>query len=251
MQPCLIESSLRFWRRKTFDVHESVRKRDLELNLFATQGCRAGQGCHLAEGTSELGRGLDQRRTRQRPLSRFAPQARGLFDQASLGAVTRQQLRLALGNLGELAFEGFGDTGVKCASRLAQQRAIGRVLHQGMLEQVGRMRRHTLPEQQTSRNETVQRRSEFRPGFAYHRSQEGMRELPPDRRADLRHLLGRAEPIEPRHQRSVQTCRDRQCRRRDCRNSASGAASLSASSTAFVISSTNSGMPSVRSTISA
>jgi AmmeMemoRadiSam system protein B len=35
---------------------------------------------------------------------------------------------------------------VKRVSRLAQQRAIGRVLHQGMLEQVGRIRRHALLE---------------------------------------------------------------------------------------------------------
>ena len=87
----------------------------------------------------------------QRPLSRLAPQARGLLDQPGLGAVTRQQFRLALGDLGELAFEGFGDAGVKRASRLAQQRAIGRVLHQRVLEQIGRMRRRALPEQQTRR----------------------------------------------------------------------------------------------------
>ena len=127
----------------------------------------------------------------QRSLSRLAPQARGLLDQPGLGAVTRQQLGLALGNLGELAFKGFGDTGVKRASRLAQQRAVGRVLHQRMLEQVGRMRRHALPEQQTSCNETVERRFQLRLRLAHHRSQQGMRELAPDRRPDLRHLLGR------------------------------------------------------------
>jgi hypothetical protein len=71
--------------------------------------------------------------------------------------MTRQQLGLALRDLGELAFEGFGNTGVKRASRLAQQRAICRVLHQGMFEQVPRIRRQTLSEQQTSLNETVER----------------------------------------------------------------------------------------------
>ena len=52
----------------------------------------------------------------------------GLFDLPSLGAVMRQQLRLALGRLRELAFKGFGDAGVKRAPRLPQQSAIGRVL---------------------------------------------------------------------------------------------------------------------------
>ena len=36
------------------------------------------------------------------------------------------------------------------------------------------------------------------------RRQAKHRKLPPDRRADLRHLLGRPESVEPRHQRSVQ-----------------------------------------------
>ena len=47
-----------------------------------------------------------------------------------------------------------------------------------------------------------------------------MRKLPPDRCPDLRDLLGRAEPVEPRHQRRVQACGDRQGRGR---NRASGA----------------------------
>ena len=52
------------------------------------------------------------------------------------------------------------------------------------------------------------------------------------------YLLGGPEPIEPRHQRRVQACRDCQGRRRSCRNGAPGR-TLAASSTAFVISSTN------------
>src|ERR1700722_18617946 len=62
---------------------------------------------------------LEERRPRQRPLSRLAPQARGLLDQAGLGAMARQQLRLAFRDLTELAFEGFDDAGVQRASRLA------------------------------------------------------------------------------------------------------------------------------------
>ena len=51
--------------------------------------------------------------------------------------------------------------------------------------------------------------------LAHYRSQQGMGELPPDRRADLRHLLGGAEPVKPRHQRGVQACGDRQGRGRN------------------------------------
>ena len=41
-----------------------------------------------------------------------------------------------------------------------------------------------------------------------------MGKLPPDRRPDLRHLLGGAEPVEPRHQRGVQARGDGQGWRR-------------------------------------
>jgi hypothetical protein len=61
----------------------------------------------------------------------------------------------SLGNLGEFTFHGFGDAGVKRAPRLAQQSAIGRVLYQCVLEQIGRLRRETLAEEQTSRDEAV------------------------------------------------------------------------------------------------
>ena len=54
-----------------------------------------------------------------------------------------------------------GDPSVKRASRLPQQRAIGGVLHQRVLEEVARQRRRALPEQQACLNETVQRRRQL------------------------------------------------------------------------------------------
>src|SRR5215467_5722018 len=153
----------------------------------------------------ELLCGFNQRRAPRRPLSRFAPKPRGFLDLPRLGAVTRQQLGLVLGDLRELTFEGFGDPGMKRTSRLAQQRAVGRIPYQYMLEKVGRVRRTTLPAQQTSPNETVKRRSQLRLRLAHNRSQQRMGELASDRRPDLRQLLGRAaEPIEPRHERGMQ-----------------------------------------------
>ena len=71
--------------------------------------------------------------------------------------MTRQKLRLVLGNLRELVFKNFGDASMKRPAWLAQQRAVSSVLHQRVLEQVGRMRRHALPEQQASRNQSVKR----------------------------------------------------------------------------------------------
>jgi hypothetical protein len=61
------------------------------------------------------------------------------------------------------------------------------------------VRRHA-PQQQTGRNEMVQRRSQLALRFEYHRSQQGMPELAPNGRSDLCNLLGGAEPVEPRRQ---------------------------------------------------
>ena len=44
---------------------------------------------------------------------RLTPQERGRLDRTGLSKVTGEQFRLVLGNLGECAFEGFGDTGVE------------------------------------------------------------------------------------------------------------------------------------------
>jgi hypothetical protein len=77
------------------------------------------------------------------------------------------------------------------------------------------MRRHALAEQQTSGNETIQRRSQLCLRLAHYRSQQGVRKFPPDCRPDLSHLLGGPEPVKPRHQRRMQACRDRQGWRRN------------------------------------
>src|SRR5262249_60757993 len=92
--------------------------------------------------------------------------------------MTRNQLGLALGDLRELTFEGFGDSGMKRMSRLAQQRAVGRIPYQYMLERVARVRRATPPEQQTSPNETGKRRFPLHLPLAPDPSQPGNGELP-------------------------------------------------------------------------
>jgi hypothetical protein len=47
---------------------------------------------------------FDQRRALQRALSRLSPETPSFLDQPCLGAVTRQQLGLVLGNIGKLTF---------------------------------------------------------------------------------------------------------------------------------------------------
>src|ERR1700746_2889050 len=135
---------------------------NLKVDFFATQGGRGGQGRGLVERTPELFRGFDQCRALRRPQSGFAPQRRGFLDLPRLGAVTRQQLGLVLGDLRELTFEGFGDSGMKRTSGRARQLLERRISYKKMLKKLCRIRRVPPPEQQTSPNETVKRRLQLR-----------------------------------------------------------------------------------------
>src|SRR5947199_10337620 len=168
-QSCPLNSRPGFGRRVAADMYEC----NLKLDFFATQGGRWGQGRDLVERTPELFRGFDQRRALRRPQSGFAPQRRGFLDLPRLGAVTRQQLGLLLGDLRELTFEGFRNSAMQCTSSLAQQRAVSRIPYQCMLEKVGLVQRATLTEQQTSPNETVKRCLQLCLRLTHDRSQQG------------------------------------------------------------------------------
>src|SRR5918994_93884 len=128
--------------------------------------------------------------------------------------MTCQQFRLTLRDLRKSGLKHVGDTGVQGASGLAQQRSVGRILHQSMLKKVSRMRFEAVSEEQAGVGESIERRSKLCLRLACHRHQHRMGEFPTDGRADLRYLLGRAQSVETRHQRSVKTCRDCQGRRR-------------------------------------
>src|SRR4029077_5652042 len=117
---CALNGRLAFGRSRSLDVNERVYERDLELDLFTAQFRRSRQGANLSETTGELCHSLYQGRTLQRPPSRFAPQTCGLPGQSGLAAMTREQFRLVLANLAELAFKGFGNASMKRASRLAK-----------------------------------------------------------------------------------------------------------------------------------
>jgi hypothetical protein len=61
---------------------------------------------------------------------------------------------------------GFGNTRVKGAPRLAQEHAVGHVLHQGVLEQVARIRWDALRRQQTGFQQAIEEAKTRRSGAA-------------------------------------------------------------------------------------
>ncbi len=104
------------------------------------------------------------------------------------------QLWLIFGELGEVVFKMFHDASVESTTLLAKQGAVRNVLHQSVLEKVGRIGRHSKP---------IKRELQLCARLAGQRDQKGVGELAPNSRPDLRHFLRRAQPVEPRHERSV------------------------------------------------
>jgi hypothetical protein len=123
-QTRLLHGCFGFRRSISFDVTERGDERYLKIDLRAAPRGRAGQGRDLIKRAIDLFKGFHQRRALQRPLSRFAPQAHRFLDLPGFSAVTRQQLGLAFGNVGELTFEDFAARLDRCLARSASARLM-------------------------------------------------------------------------------------------------------------------------------
>src|SRR5262245_4423731 len=251
-QTCPLHGRPGFQRRVAADMEEWGYECNLKLDFFATQGGRGGQGRDLVERTPELFGGLNKRRALRRPQSGFAPKCCGSLHLPGLGAVTRQQLGLILGELCELTFQGFGDSGMKRTSRLAQQRAVSNVPYQCMLEKVGRVRRARSC--RSSKPARMRRSSVVRSSASGLRTTAASRGWVNSRPIAAPICASSLAGPPSRSSRAMSEA----CRLGGTPSAGDGiaataraaAVSLPASSTALVISSTNKGIPSVRSMMS-
>src|SRR5215471_18558724 len=101
------------------------------------------------------------------------------------------------------------DTGVQFLSPGAQQGAVGSVLHQRMLEQVGRSRRDAAAEQQPGFAEPVEPSPQLAGWALRHQLDQVVAELAANDCADLPDLLGdRPEPVEACNQGGMKGSRD-------------------------------------------
>src|SRR5215831_19869575 len=103
---------------------------------------------------------LDVRRTTHRLLACRTPVLSGLFGPAGLVAVLGKPFRLCGDDLREFRLDGRCNKRMELLSLMAQKAAICCVSDERVLEQISRVRWHAPPEQQTGRNELVQRRSQ-------------------------------------------------------------------------------------------
>ena len=104
--------------------------------------------------------------------------------------------------------QGGGDARVQALAHRAQQPLIGDALHQRVLEAERRARPGRLLDQQAGGRELVEQDAQLERAAVGDGREQGMGEAAADHRANLRHLAGRAQPVEPAGQRGLQRGRD-------------------------------------------
>ena len=112
-----------------------------------------------------------------------------------------QEFGLALDEIGEILLQHRRDPSMQFLPPSAQQHAIGGVLHQRVLEEVGGMRSGAAAKQQSGIAELTQRGLQLPLITLRHRLDQFIGKLAAEHRADLGNLLSRRpEPIQASHQ---------------------------------------------------
>ncbi len=126
----------------------------------------------------------------------------------------RQQFWTGVRLVGEMRRQRVGDPTMQRLALSAQHGAIGRVLDEGVLEDIGGLRGASPREYQVSLDQLEQRRVEGLGRPVRDDRQQGVWELPPDRGSDLGDLLARGQAIQPGQQRRLERGGDRDRRQR-------------------------------------
>jgi hypothetical protein len=145
-----------------------------------------------------------------RSLERLAPSLEGVLDrlarETSLRAVASHELGLRLHHLRELFTQHASNAAVQLLAPALQQGVVSNVTHKRVLEAVSRLRQRALTKDQLGLDQPVQPVTQLVMAERSHRREQLVAELATDSGADLRHLLRRCEPVEPREERIVQGC---------------------------------------------
>ena len=142
--------------------------------------------------------------SRLRKPTRLDPIADCLGRKPGLSKMVGDDFRLAFGHRREPLEQHFGDARMQLPPPALEQRDVGGILHQRVLERVGRVRRRSAPGDKAGGRQLLERRVELDRGQDRHRADQLVGELPSDRGADLRHILDRTKPVEASHQRGLQ-----------------------------------------------
>jgi hypothetical protein len=107
-------------------------------------------------------------------------------------------------------FQGARDLAVQFGAPALEQRVVGRLLYERMLEDIHPVLGGTADKYQLRRNQLCERAVKLVNGERGYECQQAAAELPSYARADLRHLLHALQPIQPCHKGVPEAVRDRQ-----------------------------------------
>ena len=140
----------------------------------------------------------------ERPRAGPIPIVDRLHRVSRFGEVAGNDLGLCLGDVRELRFERLADPLMKLLALLFDERVVGRVLDQGVLERVLRARQAAPLAEQVGRDELLQFRLQV--GVVEHRDgpHHFVRELAADGRGQLGDLDVDRHPVQPRDQQILQ-----------------------------------------------
>ena len=197
-----VVDSFYFWCGPSLRAHHrrSELREDFEFR------CRAFRNVWFGTKQRERPAKMSNRfRVRGAPhgaLARRRPVGDGILVETGLAIVIGQQFGLALHDGRIMLLQSLRDMPMKLLAQLAQQRAVGGVLHQCVLKDVGRFWRGAALEEQSSLDQPTQRVLHICVvSLPRDCCEQLIRELSADRGADLRHFLrGRAESVEPGHE---------------------------------------------------
>ena len=141
----------------------------------------------------------------RRLLARPSPVRDSPFSEASLCVVVSQQFGLFLRRFGKLVLQRFGYPPMLDAPIRSEQRVVGSVLDQGVFERVASFRRVAALDDQLGFGKPLQCAAQFVLGNRGHGPQKLVGKFSADYGGRLRDLLRAGKPVEPRHQRVLQT----------------------------------------------
>ena len=144
-------------------------------------------------------------------LAGLEPLVDAAFGSAGAGQMMGEQFGLALDEIGEILFEHRGNASVQLLAPGPQQGAVGGVLHQRVLEQVGGVGWDASTEQEARLGQLGESGSQLRFRPLRHPFNQVVAEFAAQDRANLGDFLCcPADAVEPRDQRGVQGRRHRE-----------------------------------------
>ena len=151
----------RLGRTEPFGREQRQAPGQLQLDLPSVPSRPFGQCRQCCEPALEMADRFEMGRARRGMLAGLQPLIDRALGIAGAGQMMGQEFGLALDEIGEMLLQHRRDPGMQFLPPCAQQRAVGGVLHQRVLEEVGGVRSDAAAEQQPGIAELIQRGSQL------------------------------------------------------------------------------------------